>query len=191
MPRRTVTFAIGEHYHVYNRGHNRQPIFFDRDNQLFFLRRVREYLVDHADVLAYCLMPNHYHLLVKLRSPQFSAAMQRFGVSYSKAINQRYARVGSLFQGPFRAIHVDQQEYLIHLTRYIHLNPVAAGLVQRPEQWEFSSYLDYLGQRQGTLSQRDWVQTVFRTPEEYRDFVEAAIGAKDAPVERFMFAEEN
>jgi hypothetical protein len=77
--------------------------------------------------------------------------MQRFGVSYAKAINQRYDRVGSLFHGPFQAIHVDQEEYLVHLSRYIHLNPVAAGLVKRPEQWEFSSYLEYLGQRQGTL----------------------------------------
>ncbi len=140
MPRRNITFAVGEHYHVYNRGNDRQPIFFERDNQRFFLRQLRTYVVDHADVLAYCLMPNHYHLLVRLTSDGYSSAMHRFGVSYVKAINRRHERVGALFQGRFRAIHVDREEYLVHLSRYIHLNPVVADLVDRPEHWEFSSW---------------------------------------------------
>lgn len=77
--------------------------------------------------------------------------MMKLSVSYTKAINKRYGRVGSLFQGPFRAVHVDRNEYLLHLSRYIHLNPVTAGLVPQPEEWEFSSYREYIGLRNGTL----------------------------------------
>ena len=189
MPRRNITFTVGEHYHVYNRGNDRQPIFFERDNQLFFLRQLRTYVVDHADILAYCLMSNHYHLLVRLTTDGFSSAMHRFGVSYVKAINRRHERVGTLFQGRFRAIHVDREEYLVHLSRYIHLNPVAAGLVDRPEQWEFSSYLEYICQRQGTLPKCDWLQTVFPTVDDYRRFVESVIGKDDARVAPYIFDE--
>jgi putative transposase len=152
MPRRKLTFRSGCYYHLYNRGHNRQNIFFDRQNYLYFLRQLRCHLVEqNIDIVAYCLMPNHYHLLVYLHSDDLSARMQSFALSYTKAINQRYQRCGSLFQGRFQAIWVDTEDYLLHLSRYIHLNPVKAGLVERPEDWEFSSYQDYVELRQGQL----------------------------------------
>ena len=90
MPRRQVNFAPGHYYHLYNRGNDRQTIFFERENYLHFLRQFRRYLVeDTLDVLAYCLMPNHYHFLVRLRSPHLSQQMQAFSLSYTKAINRR------------------------------------------------------------------------------------------------------
>ncbi|HIF00597.1 MAG TPA: transposase, partial [Fuerstia sp.] len=87
MPRRTTEFAVGEYYHVYNRGSRKQRIFFDRENYLFFLRKVRKYIVpDVANITSWCLLPNHYHLLLKLTSADFSKAMHRFSVSYSMAL---------------------------------------------------------------------------------------------------------
>jgi REP element-mobilizing transposase RayT len=85
-------------------------------------------------------MPNHYHFLVYLTDETLSDAMKSLSLSYTKAINQRFNRVGVLFQGRFQSIHVDRTDYLVNLSRYIHLNPVKAGLVQQAGEWEFSSY---------------------------------------------------
>jgi REP element-mobilizing transposase RayT len=154
MPRRTVPLVAGHYYHVYNRGNNRAAIFFEPENYAFFLRRLREYVVtSDARVIAYALMPNHYHLLIQAQTDNLSHAMQLFGISYTKAINKQFNRVGAVFQGSFRAKEVDRDEYLLHLSRYIHLNPVRARLAQRPEEWPFSSYADYVGLRNGTLPQ--------------------------------------
>ncbi|HIK45239.1 MAG TPA: transposase [Leptolyngbyaceae cyanobacterium M65_K2018_010] len=175
MPRRQVKFAPGCYYHLYNRGNDRQRIFLERENYLHFLRQFRRYLVeDTLDVLAYCLMPNHYHFLVRLRSPYLSERMQAFSLSYTKAINRRHGRCGSLFQGRFRALEVDSDSYLLHLTRYIHLNPVKARLVEYPEDWEFSSYREYVNLRQGTLSKLEAIRQEIGTADAYRSFVEAS-----------------
>jgi len=117
LPRRVVPLTPGQYYHIYNRGVNREAIFFERENYLFFLRRLREHLLPVTDLVAYCLMPNHYHLLVMVKpweqtsevlkdlgglAPRgLSMAMMRLSVSYTKAINKRYQRVGGLFQGAF------------------------------------------------------------------------------------------
>ena len=171
MPRREVIFETGNYYHVYNRGNNRQLIFFERDNYVYFLRKLRTHLIHRGvDIIAYCLMPNHYHLLVHLKTEHFSNLMQAFTLSYTKAINQRYKRVGSLFQGRFQAIHVDKEEYLLNLTRYIHLNPVEANLVDKAEDWEFSSYQEYIDLRQGSLPK--WDGLGFLSPAAYRYFLE-------------------
>jgi putative transposase len=89
----------------------------------------------------------------------------------TKAINKRYGRVGSLFQGRFQAVRVDRDEYLVHLSRYIHLNPVIAKLVEQPEDWEFSSYREYVGLRAGTLPKTDVVLSQFPSRDVYRQFV--------------------
>jgi REP element-mobilizing transposase RayT len=90
-------------------------------------------------------MPNHYHFLLEISSEDFSIAMQKFSISYVKSINKRYNRTGSLFEGAFQARRIDRNEYLLHLSRYIHLNPVLAGLVRHPEDWVYSSYREYIG----------------------------------------------
>ncbi len=164
MPRRDVPLVAGHYYHLYNRGHNRAPIFFDEENYAFFLRQLRKYVVPtHACVIAYVLMPNHYHLLLQAQTDSLSHAMQLFSISYTKAINKRIQRTGSVFEGVFQAKRVDRDEYLLHLSRYIHLNPVRAELVQQPEEWVYSSYRDYIGLRNGTLPQTEIVLNQFKT----------------------------
>jgi putative transposase len=174
MPRRQTPFIPGSYYHLYNRGVNRQTIFFERENSLYFLRLIRHHLIDSdtADILAYCLMPNHYHVLIQVQQPDLSTAMQRLSLSYTKAMNKRYQRVGPLFQGPFHSILVDRDDYLLQLSHYIHLNPVKAQFADRPQDWEFSSYHEYAGLRNGTLPNTTSLQRQFG-PNSYSELLES------------------
>ena len=172
MPSRSINFEQGRYYHVYNRGNNCQTIFYDRENYLYFLRLARHYLVDeHISILAYCLMPNHYHFLVECNGGSLSRAMQLLSLTYTKGINKRFNRVGSLFQGRFKAILVDSDEYLVHLVRYIHLNPVTADFVRSASVWEFSSFSEYAGIRNGSLPSMELVCSMIGSDDEYCSFL--------------------
>jgi putative transposase len=203
MPRREPPFLPDQYYHFYNRGNNRQAVFFERDNYLYFLRGIQKYLCGSMEILAYCLMPTHYHLLVRVkpqpRQPQtsefsensevsaaassaaVSTAMMRLGVSYTKAINKRFGRVGALFQGQFRGKPVQNYEHLLTLCVYIHANPVKDGLVDLPEDWEFSNYLDWIGLRSGTLLNREFIQEHFGSPAEYKSLVLDYLRSRSLP----------
>jgi len=191
MPYRKIEFRAGHYYHLYNRGINRQPIFFCIENWGYFIKRLRHYFLPALiDILAYCLMPTHYHLLVYLNTDDLAARiMQPFGLSYTKAINTQQGRVGPLFQGPFQAAWVDKDEYLLHLSRYIHLNPVTAGLVTQAEEWTFSSYRDYIGLRAGTLPVPGVVLSQFYSPQDYKAFVESYRDQDFKVVEQLLFDE--
>jgi hypothetical protein len=93
-------------------------------------------------------------------------------ISYTKAINKRFGRTGHIFEGEFKSKILGSTEYLLTLSRYIHANPSAARLVQKPELWEFSSYLDYLGRRRGTLPYTKFILSHYKSADEYREFVE-------------------
>ena len=133
MPRRLIPFMPELYYHIYNRGNNREAIFFEPDNYLYFLKKVKEYLVPVADVLVYCLMPTHYHIVARVKpetqtsevfkTSEVSTAMMKLSVSYTKAINKRFQRAGVLFQGQFQAKPILTSEYLLNLCCYIHGNP--------------------------------------------------------------------
>lgn len=172
----------GDYYHVYNRGVNKDPIFFSQRNWSFFLGRLHEYFTsDLADIVAYCLMLNHYHLLVCVKCVDFGLkVMQPFTTSYTKAINKEQQRVGPVFQGRFKATHVDDNSYLVHLTRYIHRNPIDAGLVKSAGEWQFSSFLDYAGRRAGRLPKPDIVLGQFVSPADYAAYVEGTDDGYDA-----------
>ncbi len=204
MPHRDVPLVAGEYYHIYNRGNNRQDVFFEEENYVFFLRRLREHLTQPDDpfvtLVAYCLMPNHFHLLLQPRDDDLSHHLQLFSISYTKAINKRYNRVGALFQGSFQAKRVDRNEYLLHLSRYIHLNPVQAGLITRPEDWAFSSYREYAGLRQGKLPKPEIVLAQFapmqtsevcKTSEVlYREFVAAYLSTDKKRINHLMLDDD-
>ena len=173
MARRKTPFAQGEYYHIYNRGANRQPIFRCGDNYVFLLRRVKRYIVQwQIVVIAYCLMPNHYHfVLLQAGEHPISYFVQSLFNSYTKAFNKMYGRSGTLFEGPFRAAHVTDDIYLLHLCRYVHLNPLEAGLVTGLRNWPYSNYLEWIEQRNGTLVDREFVRSHFSTSAEYIQFV--------------------
>jgi hypothetical protein len=127
-------------------------------------------------------------MLIRLLIADVSDILQAFTLSYVKSINRRFHRVGSLFQGPFESRLVDKNEYLLHLSRYIHLNPVAANLANRAEDWEFSSYRDYVGLRNGTLVRPKIILDQLGT-EEYRKFVESYQANDDKDIRHLFFDE--
>lgn len=150
MPRRELAFEPGMFCHVVNRGVDREPIFLRPADYEFFLRGTSRFFPSQSiTVIAFCLMPNHFHLLLQLEEDVLSRVMQRLSMSFSLAMNLRRRRSGPLFTGRFRSIAVRSDEQLAHVTAYIHLNPVAAGLAISPEGWPYSSYKAYLGRRSG------------------------------------------
>jgi len=173
MPYRRIQFTPGQYYHIYNRGSGYRSIFREQDNYLFVLRLVKKYTsAFDISVIAYCLMPNHYHFLLRQDGAEAAGLLpQRVFNSYTKAFNKRYHCSGTLFEGRYEAIHVDKEGYLLHLCRYIHANPVKHGLVSRLEDWPYSNYHEWMGTRNGTLIDRDFVQAFFPAAQTYSHFV--------------------
>ncbi|MBI2472131.1 MAG: transposase [Planctomycetes bacterium] len=138
----------GAYYHVINRGNAGENIFIDERDKEKFL----EYLAKGVErfttrIHTYCLMSNHYHLLLETPQANLSVAIQWLNVSYSVYFNKRHRRKGHLFQGRFKAVLLDANEYLILLSRYIHLNPVRAKMVTHPLEYSWSSYPVFTGKR--------------------------------------------
>ncbi len=173
MPRRLTKFYKGGYYHIYNRGAAGQPIFLKDDNYIYLVQLLKEYTRKlDISVLAYCLMPTHYHFLVRQDKEKVAGLLpQRIFNVYSKSYNNRYHRSGTLFESPFKAIDVDRYDYLIHLCRYIHANPVKAGLVKSLDEWIFSNYLDWIGEREGKLVDKAFISEHFPDVNEYCSFV--------------------
>lgn len=141
MPRLPRIVEPNGVYHVFSRGNNKEQIFWDdRDYQTFLM-----FLGQVASrygwiVLAYCLMPNHVHLLVRVPAANLSQGMQFLNGAYSRTTNKRRGRVRHLFQNRFGSVHVQTDAHLLGEFRYVALNPVEAGLCRRPEEWRWSSY---------------------------------------------------
>ncbi|MBU0491847.1 MAG: transposase [Chloroflexi bacterium] len=173
MPYRGDVFAPGHYYHVYNRGAGKSLLFFNPGNYEHCLRLVKQYSQTYrVAVIAYCLMPNHYHFLLRQETDEpLSRFINVLFNAYVQAMNRQQGRSGTLFEGRFRHVWVDREEYLVYLCRYIHLNPVAAGLVSQPGDWPYSNYLEWVGQRVGTLKDEAFIRERFPAPEAYRLFV--------------------
>jgi len=138
----------GAWYHVINRGAARQSIFTKKIHYELFLHLLLEINRRfQVEIHAYCLMPNHYHLLIRTPRPNLSNAMRHLNSLYTRRFNLSTKRDGPLLRGRFKSIIVDSDNYLLQLSRYIHLNPVKAGLVKRPQQFPWSSYLFYLDRK--------------------------------------------
>ena len=144
MARKPRLHVPGGLYHIISRGNDRQALFRDAADYRAYLKRLEAGLARHdLRCYAYCLMPNHVHLLVEPGSTPVSRLMQGVQGAYAQHLNRRYRRTGHRFQGRFRAILCEREGYLLELVRYLHLNPVRAGLCRTPEGWPWSSHRAY------------------------------------------------
>jgi len=181
--------AVGEYFHIYNRGVNRNHIFLEERNYEYFVRRMKTYLnPEKMALIVYCLMPNHFHLIVRQDEPYaLSNFMKGVCDGYAKAINKRFKRSGHLFQGKYKIKHIDDPSYLLHLSRYIHLNPVAARLTQCPEGWKYSSYQEYCGMREASIVECDVILSRFKDRAGYVQFVRDYKPGDREKVQKFLF----
>jgi REP element-mobilizing transposase RayT len=129
-------------YHVTSRGDRRENIYENDEDREIFLSVLASVIKRFNWIChAYCLMDNHYHLLIQTPRANLSKGMRQLNGVYTQAYNRQYQISGHLFQGRYKAIHVDEEAYLLELSRYIVLNPVKANIVKQPEDWRWSSYL--------------------------------------------------
>lgn len=185
MPKPRPPFEPGRFYHIYNRGAHRVSIFREHGNYLFVLGKMKRYLAElQLTAIAYCLMPNHYHYLLRQDGEQRAGLLpQRVFNSYSKAYNRRYQHSGTLFEDNYKIIPVEDEAYLLHLCRYIHANPVKDGLVDRLEDWPYSNYPEWVGLRNGSMVDLEFVHTYFPDPNAYKEFVWAYLLERKHPAE--------
>ncbi len=186
MPNRNAVkqYVEGGYYHLYNRGVEKRVVFLDEQDYRAFMLLLRRYLLppsplpDSAyhldlsaeiDLIAYCLMPNHFHLLVKQHTATGITSLMRCVITnYVMYFNQRHNRVGSLFQGKYKARLVTNDTYLQHLSRYIHLNPVKGS---DPLEYPYSSYRFFIQEQAPDWLKPAIVMGSFPSPQDYRDYV--------------------
>ncbi|MCX5667176.1 MAG: transposase [Candidatus Omnitrophica bacterium] len=178
-------------YHIIQRGIERRGIFISDKDRI----RLLEYIDScrkayHAIIHTYCLMRNHYHLIIETPDANLSKVMHYLNTSYAVYFNTKYKRSGPLYQGRFKAILVDKDEYLGRLSRYIHLNPVRARLAKDPIEYQWSSYKYFvLSSAVPVWLDIDTILSVFdrdrlKARRQYKDFILDGIGEKDEHIER-------
>lgn len=204
MPRKNSIkqYVEGGYYHLYNRGVEKRNIFLDDRDYKVFLYYLKKYLAPEEpektfkekndlskkiDLLAFCLIPNHFHLLVKQKTIDgITQLMSRLLTNYVMYFNKRYKRVGRLFQSVYKAVLIDSDVQLLHLSRYIHLNPYPEIIkdVKNLKNYSFSSYGDYLGERNTKWIKTEEILSFFTKDKSrlgykfnnYKSFVEDFIG---------------
>ncbi len=146
MPNYRTKLESGSCYHIFNHAVGGENIFIENSNYLFFLQKFEKYMAEFLDVYAYCLMPNHFHFLIKVKeendqfSTQISSAFRNLFTSYSHSFNKIYGRIGSRFQPRYKRLLIESNEQLLNTAIYIHCNPVLHGFVKTPSKWKYSSY---------------------------------------------------
>lgn len=203
MPARYIPFVNEHYYHIFNRGVNKQPIFNGLIDLKRFLSLIKFYSFKdypirfskflllssdqrkeiwarlnnsqkYADTISYCFMPNHFHLILKQNIDKgISKFMANFQNSYTKYFNLKNDRVGHLFQGQFKAVKIDSEEQLLHVSRYIHLNPYSSGIVEGIEDlinYKWSSFPEYITDLQFEICSKDIVLTSFKNKQSYKNF---------------------
>jgi len=193
MAYRTIPLITEEIYHLYNCGVEKRNIFLNKRDCRRFLETVKFYQykdtpakfsqfitppgwknqgANLVKIICYCFMPNHFHIIAKQTIDKgISIFMSRLENSYTKYFNTKNKRVGHLFQGAFKAVRIENDEQLIHVSRYIHLNPFVAELVGYLENYEWSSYLEYISNHKDEICQKDIILSFFKSVEEYKKFV--------------------
>ena len=187
-----MEFIGGRLYHVYNQGNNRQKIFYARENYLFFLEKMRIHLLKHCELIAWCLMPNHFHWMIyvsmdynqQITNPEKKSNLQPINKeistilsSYTNAINKSYSRTGSLFRKRTKSKCLNTPElrddyYPLICFLYIHQNPLASGLSDSLDGWLFSSYRDYAGIRTGKLCSLELTRELLDLPDNEQKFMQ-------------------
>ena len=177
-------------YHVYNRGINRENLFPVRDNYLYFKRKLKKFLIPNCNLLCYCLMPNHFHLMIytndNFDASVLSSCIKTLLSSYTKAINKMFDRTGSLFQQNTKAKclsdfkRANEAHYPIICFNYIHQNPMTAGFVKKMEDWEFSSFRGYVGLERDTLCSHQIARDLLHLPENIDEFYNLSYNSIDA-----------
>ncbi len=188
----TLIWQKGLYYHIYNRGAHQMSIFREPTNYLFVTEKLGHYARKyHLAVIAYCLMPTHYHLLVRQDGAEPAGNLPQYVFnSYTKAYNLKYSHSGTLFEGRFRAKPIQAKSHLLHLCRYIHGNPVKDGLVIHPADWPYSNYLDWIGERSDGLADHTFIENQFDDLQEYTGFLFQYLEERKFPEEVRTFLEE-
>lgn len=215
MPIRTTPLINGQVYHVYNRGVEKRRIFENRRSYTRFLQTVRYYQLEGpkpkfsnfvkyklfepnpnkkiVEVISYCLMSNHFHFLIKqLREGGISEFISKLSNSYTKYYNTKFNRIGPLLQGQFKAVLIESDEQLVHVSRYIHLNPFVSFLVKDLKDYEWSSHREYITNISQGICNKEDVLSFFKTPKEYEQFVldQADYGQKLELIKHQLIDEE-
>ena len=172
----------GAWHHVMNRGRRRERVYGDDADYQGFIELLREAVrLWEVRISAYCLMPNHYHLLIHTPLGNLSRCMRHINAVYTQRYNRAHGCDGQLFRGRFKAILVDGDSFLLQVVRYIHRNPVQAGIAERPDLYRWSSHLGYLS----SASEWDWL---------YKDFFFSVLSPRKhgriAAYRRFMAIED-
>jgi len=175
----TENFEYGYVYHIYSHANGRDLIFREEENYKYFLDKLVKYIIPIAEIYAYCLMPNHFHLLVRFKSEdqipnedEHKYLMKQFSNllnGYAKAYNKRYDRKGSLFLDYLKRKRVSDNAYLIKLFHYIHNNPVNHRFVKDIKDWKYSSYHSYINLTKESKIERTEMMQYFDT---VNDFIE-------------------
>ena len=188
-------FIENGYYHVYNRGVEKRVIFQDEQDYAVFLNYLKRYLepphgsapkslTNEVDLITFCLMPNHFHLLAKqITKNGITKLIRAVCTKYVMYFNRKYERVGTLFQGKYKAAMVDNDNYLLHLSRYIHLNPAYPG--SDPISYNYSSFSYYLGQKSSTWVKPQEILTFFRTAKRIgkKDYLSYQSFVEDYPID--------
>lgn len=214
---RKTKFVNGEYYHIYNRGVEKSEIFKCEADFLRFLKSVREFneitpigslsqlqalrasgtirLLEPeplVEIICYCFSPNHYHFILKqLADNGISKFMLKLGMGYTNYFNVKNNRSGSLFQGTFKDVHIDNTEYLLWLSGYINGN-VEIHKITEANTYKWSSYQDYLGLRSGTLCKKEVILSQFEGAKQYKEYVEMVVkesGSRKEEMKKYALEE--
>ena len=215
MAYRVTPFENEGYYHLYNRGVEKRIIFNDERDYDRFLQTIYYYQFDNlkfrfslrgsplnedyrhnqkiVEIICYCLMPNHFHLLVRqLKDDGTQKFMQRILNSYTKYFNTKNKRVGPLLQGAFKAVPVETDEQLVHVTRYIHLNPFTSGLTKDVNTYPFSSYHEFTEFESNPLCNSQQILRLFKNKQDYQEFVEGhADYSRELGIMKHLLLEED
>jgi len=194
MPSRIFPFVNGQYYHIYNRGVEKRVIFEKQWDYSRLIKTIKYYQLlgpkpklsrflmgsifkpdtdkKIVDIICYCLMPNHFHFLLRqVQDGGISEFVSKLSNSYTKYYNVKYKRVGPLLQGEFKAVLIESDEQLVHVSRYIHLNPFASFLIKDLNEYRWSSYKEYIGNYKNVICNKEIILSFFKSTQDYEKFV--------------------